>query len=428
MTVGGSTKSKLLFNFNKHIKKSVRDRRGELRILAACIAALSGSSAWAAAEPFSFSAGPVNVYPQVKVEEKYNDNIYLQKDDKKESFVTIVSTGVMLEALKGDDSYYLGYKMSSGSYASAHTDDYIDHFVNGKAFWTLNHRNTLELLGRFEAGHEDRGTGIKQGPDVAPLEDLIEYDRSAAALTYTFGSKTSDGRLTLKLAGAQTEYTNQRDETRLRDRRTLETGAGFFWRVGNKTGLVLDVSRTHTDYMNDPSPADGAGGSKDSDYYKFLAGVSWAATDITKATFKVGRAEKRFEDESREDFSGASWETIVDWALKPYSKLRFTVERSAEESYGRGDFIDEKRVGASWTHNWNDRITSKVAYNWTRDVYENDPESRKDDTSEATLALDYAFRAWLNVGASWNFKDRDSTLDSYSHTRNLATIYVNAGF
>lgn len=385
------------------------------------LCAVLASAQALAVQPANIEVGIFDVTPSLSLDTKYDDNITQALDaDKIHSLVAVVAPGVQAVADNGEQRYTLGYQLLGGSYASSHVDDYVDNRFNAGFDWSLNHRNKLELSAEYFDGHEDRGSNDFSDGAVNP-DELTEETLSA---TYTYGSEASKGRLVANIQNFDREYTNNRDLTEGRDRKDLKAGATFYWRVGGKTDLLVEASKTDIDYVNDPASVANGFDTLDSDLKKLLVGVTWEATAKTSGTVKVGQATKSFDDADRQEADNTSWDANVQWSPKTYSVLTFATARRADESSGTGSYIDAEDYSVSWNHQWSNSIVTNAYYSITDESYAEDAGNRADDLTNFGVRVDYEMRRWLSLGLSASYSERDSNDESNNYERNITALHM----
>ncbi len=364
-----------------------------------------------ASGPASMRLGDSPLYfsPYLGLAAGHDDNLFLTNENEKESSILIVSPGFKLDARSANSVFLLDYQGQAARYTSSREDDYVDHTMRSTYDVAFDRRNFLRLGLDYIRSHDPRGATDR------PIGDSPDrYRLTTPSITYAFGSPGAQGRVELFGSFADKRYTNNREVTFLSDRETTDFGGAFFWRVQPKTHLLLEARRTEIDYDSDLSPLD----SEEDRYY---AGVTWEATALTTGTLKAGRLKKRF-DSGRPEFSGGSWEALVTWSPRTYSKFDFYSSRTTNESTGLGDFILSEISGVTWNHAWSSFWQTQVALRHQKDKYQG--FDRKDDTTSLGFKLGYKFRRWLTLGAEYTHSTRDSNIPQFEYDKNLYLFTV----
>jgi hypothetical protein len=347
---------------------------------------------------------PLYFTPYLGLAGGYDDNLFYAPSNEKSSYLYVISPGLRFDARDASKVFSLEYQSQYGVYTSSRNDDYWDHNVLA-AFDTIM---APSLYGHidylFVHGHDPRGLTDRPAQDHPD-----KYELSRPAVTLAYGAPGARGHLEAYYSYAYRKYINNRDTTIGSDRETPEYGAAFYWRVMPKTNVLIEARRTDQDYLLSTSPLD----STENRYY---AGVTWEATAATTGTIKYGTLKKRFESDLP-GYSGNSWEALVSWLPRTYSRFDFYSGRYPIESTGLGSFILSDATGVIWTHNWNSLLSTGLNARFQHDRYQN--FSRNDDISSVGLHVGYKFRRWLTLGAEYTYMKRDSDLDQYDYTKNL---------
>jgi hypothetical protein len=369
--------------------------------------------------PTGPAAGPANVQlgdtplfftPYVGVGAGYDDNLLLSSDNRKASTVYVFSPGFRLEARDPNKVIQLGYQAQIGRYGQSDGDDYVDQSARAQFDVALDRRNYLRFGLDYIRGHDPRGSTdrpISGSPD--------KYRLVLPSVTYSLGSAGAPGRLEAYYNEGDRRYLNNRSITEFSDRKAEEFGGAFYWRVLPRTHLLAEARRTNIRYHTNTRT-----NSREDRVY---GGVTWEATAATTGTIKAGRVKKRFENDDSST-SSPSWEAIVNWAPRTYSKVDFYTARQTNESTGLGRFLLTSIGGITWTHAWSSYLSTGIDARYTKDEYQG--FDRTDDTASLGLRAGYKFRRWLTLGAEYTRTQRDSNLRPFDYDKNLYLLTATA--
>ncbi len=393
------------------------------------VALACSAGAASALEPNGIPFGPFRAYPSLSYDLKYEDNVYRTESNEQDAWVNVLTPAIELRGLSGPNAYVLGYELSKAWYSEdGGRNDYLHHRLYANAALEFATRHHLDLNYEFKDWTDPRGTDFEADEvvdvvrDTAAGTDVDEWHQHQLGGTYTFGAPSARGRLELHADQAWRRYDNNGQEYRDRDATTL--GATFYARVMPKTSLLFEVAQTDIDYVNEGAAPPGST-SLDSTERRYLAGVTWDATAKTTGTAKVGYLTKDFDDGSRDDFSGSSWEVGVTWRPLTYSAVDLTTSRStSEQTTGTDDYVLTKDFGIAWTHDWGVRLSTKFDAKWAWDEY--NTTDREDDRSTYGMGLTYALNRWLDLGASYRYLERDSSAAGKDYDNNTFMLTVKA--
>jgi hypothetical protein len=367
-----------------------------------------------ASGPASVELGDTPFYftPYIGAAVGHDSNLFFSDINKKGSNMYVVSAGVGIDARSPNSVFQVNAQVQDGRYTSSIEDSYIDSNVDTRLDYAIDRRNFVRAGITYVRGHDPRGSTDRpfgEHPDKYRLGDPY--------FTYAFGAPGAQGRVEVYYSDMFKRYINNREFTAGSDRDQQEYGGAFYFRVMPRTYAMVEGREDNIRYKLPGSPFSA-------DETRLYLGVSWEASAATTGTIKFGRLKRDFIDDTRPDFSGNTWEGLVTWAPRTYSKFDLYTARQTNESTGLGDFILTSIGGVTWTHNWTSYVQTAADVRYQRDAYQG--FDRTDKTWSAGLKAGYKFRRWLTLGAEYDYWKRDSNLDIYDYTRNLFLITATA--
>ena len=353
---------------------------------------------------------PLFVTPYMGVAVGRDDNLFLSNVNEKSSTVYLFSPGFSLDARGSASVFQLKYQGQAGRYPQSDPDNYVDHTARALLDFAFDRRNFLRLGLDYIYSHDPRGSTDRP---IAGRPD--RYRLVTPSITYAFGAPGARGRVEVYASEADRRYLNNRATTEVSDREATEVGAAVYVRVAPRTYVLGEVRHTEIDYRLPAVPASG-------EERRYYGGVSWEATAATVGTLKVGRLERKF-DTAGED-TASSWEGIVSWSPRTYSKFDFFTSRQTNESTGLGRFILSSIAGVSWNHAWSSVLSTGVDLRLQKDDYRG--FDRRDEIRSLGLRAGYKFRRWLTIGAEYTHTNRDSNTPLFEYDKNLYLLTATA--
>lgn len=362
--------------------------------------------------PVGFRLGdsPVFFAPFLNLAAGYDDNVGLTNTNEVSSPLYIVSPGFVLDARGPASIFQLTYQAALGTYTDSENDNYQDHTTRTSLDFAISQRQALRLGYDYIRGHDPRGA-----TDRPTADRPDKYRLTTPSVLYAFGSRGAQGRVELFYSDAHKRYRNNRAFTFLADRDTEDYGGAFYWRVMPRTHALVEYRRTNLDYRAAASPFDG---HEDRVY----GGVTWEATAATSGTLKIGNVRKHF-DSGLPSFSGSSWEGLVSWSPRTYSRFDIYSSRQPIEATGVGRFILSEATGIVWTHQWSSVLSTGLNARYQKDQYQGFP--REDEIKSLGAKVGYKFRRWLTLGAEYTYTQRDSNSAVNEYDRNLWLVTAN---
>jgi hypothetical protein len=354
---------------------------------------------------------PIFATPYVGAAAGYDDNVFFRSSNEKTSGYFVLSPGVKLDARDANKVFQFGYQGQFGHFSSSSDDDYADHVARGQFDMAIDAHNFLRLGLEYIRGHDPRGSTdrpLSTSPD--------KYRQTNPSIMYALGAPGAIGRVELYYSDPTRKYLNNREFTAASDRSMQEYGGAFYYRAFPKTYLMAEARKTDIRYDID-SPLSAR-------EYRYFGGVSWEATAATTGTMKFGALRRDFTASLEPNFSGTSWEGVVTWAPRTYSKFDFYTVRTTSESTGLGSFILSSMAGVGWTHAWSSYLSTGADLRLQRDAYQG--ADRTDRIYSLGLKAGYRFRRWLTLGAEFSHTKRDSNQDLFDYDRNIYLLTATA--
>ena len=376
-----------------------------------------------ALEPANLQFGPLYFTPTLDLQAYYTDNLWLTDTEEKNTWVGVITPRLQTWLQNGASDYSLTFELEDSTYASSDDDDYTDYTTTVDVHHVFNARNRLNLYGEYYDGHEKRGTGFIEGELSLITDKPIEYERSTFGGDYTYGSKTSRGRLKVAAESVDFDYQNYRDFTRFFDRTEDALAGTLFWKVAPRTDALVEARAINNDY-DDSDPSDRAG-THTSDELNYLLGVAWEATGRTSGHVKLGMYDRDYDSGAREDEDGFLWEVGVRYQPRTYSTLDLNTRRYYQETNGLGDGINTRALNLGWGHSWNQRSSTHLNLGYMNDDYEGG--DREDDTYDLEARYEYGFRRWVDLSAGYRYQYRDSDLNFFDYSGNIFFLEARMG-
>ena len=362
------------------------------------------------------------------VEMRYDDNIFRSASGEQTSLISLLSPGLLARFSPSTHRFELEYSGELAAYSQSSADDYDDHEFRAGAYLELGRRSFVDLIAVREDAHENRGIGLSEGfiPGSGMLPDEPdEYASTTYLGRFTYGAPGTRGRLIFELGGNEFNYTNHRDRTSFFDRDSRYGGGTLYMRIMPNTSLLLDLRATEIEYSDNRAFQP----SLDSNEYRYLLGATWDITGKTIGTVKVGYVEKSYADDARGRFSGPSWDVDIRWSPRSYSHFDFSTSRyPSEVNSVTGDLIDNTTYGVVWSHEWSERVTTRLASAYADQDFRGSVGARTQEFSAYGMTVAYEMRRWLIWEFGVNLNSRDSNIDQFDFDGTIVRLGATLKF
>lgn len=348
--------------------------------------------------------------PQLNSQLTHNNNIFSDQDAPQASFISVVSPRLTLLLDQGLNKYSARYLVRQGNYASSPADDYSDQQLMLTGDIEADKRHKFDIGYQLSSTHEKRGSGLSEGHQ-SRTSVPIRYQLQQFDSLYTYGVKQAAMGIELGLNYQDKAYTNFSQLTQGRDFSNVALQATLLSRLSGKTRAFIELAMENSDYeaAQDSSP------QRDSTVYNASMGARWQASAMLAGKFKLGYQQKHFSDNRRQQFTGMSWSTNIDWSPLRYSKFALNTSRKAKDTDSGGDYIDHQHLALSWQHQWQQRIRSQLSVRYDDRQYVG--INRQDKKSIWSLQLNYDMRRWFGVELGAELTDNSSSLPQLNYDR-----------
>lgn len=355
--------------------------------------------------------GQATLHPSITVEERYDSNIFLDPNNRKEDWINYVTPAFKLDMPFGDGDRHLAdvmYKADIQSYAEYDQENHIDQYVNGGVKLNMADKGYLKVRDDFRITRDRSDTEftqmIKRTENTGEVSAGIDMDKFAYEVGYSNFFRNY----------ADIEYTNLEYN---------ENDGKFtaFYQLFPKTKLLAEYKYGKIDYVSQEAS------DRDGDYHQGMIGLKGDLTGKTVGIVKAGYQSRTYKGTSEEDFKKPVAEVglITDFTEKTRLETKFS-RMAYESTYENNNYYDSYRLQA--------KLTQKLWSSWSLYgllQYENNkyPETdssidkrRKDDIYTGNVGLQYDIKDWLKAKFNYEFKEDSSNVDTREYKRHLTSL------
>lgn len=414
----------------------------------------------------SASAAQLLFTPRATVTEEYNDNIDLDRKDKKDDFITTVTVGGTIELLGQVSGLRVTYEPGYSFYADYDEYNSWRHDLTGSVWHDFSRQTRLELTETFfytkdpladDDVEDSRGNIIARGNDRRRERDTYYRNYATARMRHQFGAEDS---VYAQFAHGLVKYDDPAEE----DSQELSPSAGLTYWFTQWTGMELEGIYTRGLYDEEDS----------SDFSNYRGRVRLIRR-ISQQFGVYGQYMHIYRDWDEEGTLSASGEIENNYSVyAPSAGLTYRFDRDLSASLGAGWFYqqiendqDEQGpfvsadINKLWDYQrWNIRARASSGidsedftndsqgferfaqveligrYNFTRDFfgdaslsyrysdYLNSEEDEVDHRYTADVGLGYSLTRWMTLRLAYQFNKLDAinSTDDYEQNRVYATI------
>ena len=371
-------------------------------------------------DPLGVRAGSFVIFPQIEIGESYDDNIFADKNDEDDDFITVVAPQATAESDWGRHALNLSAGALAGFYLDHNDEDYIDGFATADG--RLDVVRGTQLLGGlgWRHLHEDRGS-----PDSPTnAKEPVEYENLFASV----GAVRSLGRISARIDGIldRLEFHDvdanggghiEEDD---RDR----TQYSLIGRVGYEYLPNTDAFVQVTGRFREYDELNAAGEDRSSQGYAAVVGTELNFTPKVTGEVFAGYQYTTYDDEAFDDVASPALGGNVLWNVTGLTSIRGFAEGSIEETtQADASSYLAVRIGGSVEHELRRNILLGAGLTFGRDDYEG--ISRTDDVFIGLLSARYLINRNFYARAAFTHTTRTSDTDD-EYSRNVILLTLGA--
>jgi len=382
------------------------------------LAILSGLSLPVYAEG-NIHIGSLEINPFASVEQKYDDNIFLEPDNQEnDDWITTTTLGFganMPLVAEREEDFMLKARYTADiiEFWDDSEQDRVDHAVSALADFKFVNDFTLKLEEDFKK------TADPPNSELTALEKRLR-NISRVVLGY----KREKIGIDLGYRDIRDDYDNLDSLDRRED--VITTTAYF--QLFPKTSLFGEYNYGKIVYDNNDT-------NSDSDYSQWRLGLRGEIAPKLTGIIKAGYKSAAYNDSSKDDFEGFTIFGNLIYRLKERSSLNIYGERgSIESAYRTNSYFESNVIGLGLDHQLLEKLFLVGGVSYQLNKYPDTTQEggvrakRRDYIWDAKLGLRYEMKDWVIIETDYEYKQRDSKFAAFDYEDNRATTKISLLF
>lgn len=365
------------------------------------------------------------LYPDATVRGGYDDNLFAAPDDEEDDTLLLFSPTLGLES---DWSRHRLAARTGARVARHHifeNEDYEDYWAEADGRYDVSEAVNLFGGAGWSRGHEERFS-----PDDVDGKEPTTFDNATAHL----GGEAGLGPFSARLGGTVSKLdfddvptTNGRINNDDRDRRQHAVGVRGNVEVRPGTTLFLQAARDVRSY---DASVDDLGVDRDSAGKRLAAGAEFEFRG-GRAEILAGRLDQNYEDSRLQDVDAFDIGARLRWWATPLTRLSASVDRTLEETTVFDPATGtpaSSYLNTAYTVGFDRRLTPNLAADAYVSYGDSDYQGidRRDEIVYAGLGMQYRMTRHLVLEADYDFRHRDSSVESADYFRNRVLLGIRA--
>jgi hypothetical protein len=363
-------------------------------------------------------AGGFLFAPNLTLEQRYDDNIYADDENKETDFATAVKPSLIIKKLYRDHEFMLSGDAEAVRYYN-HSEENMFNFKTELA-GRVTARRVLTLPFKLSYGvdHTDR----LQERGAAQSSEPTRFD----ALRAEAGAEYNPGRLMLGVYGGYNQFRYENGKTFSGaavvhedgdyDSLYLRTIARYKTRTNWTPFISLQVSENN--FLRRAHEGAGFTGLKrDNRVVRGLGGVEFEYHDLLKGSAALGQDWRKYEEAAIDDIKALSAEGHIEWMPFRKTKLNLDFLRQSEEDNLVNEGVVETKATFGIDYELRSNLFMDAGAEWKISQFEN--TDRTDNLYGGSVGLRYILNKRLEAGASYLHRWRSSTDEDQDFGQNI---------
>lgn len=357
--------------------------------------------------------GALEIHPFAVVEQKCNDNIFLEANEAEdEDWITTTTLGFDLKtpliAQREEDfileAQYAADIIEFWDYSS---QDRIDHTISVKTDFKFANDFSLKLKEDFKK---------TATPPTSETTSLERRFRNTAEVVC--GYKRERIGLDLGYTNIRDEYNNLNSLDKDED---IITTTGFY-ELFSKTSIFGEYNYGKIVYDDNTT-------NSDSKYHQFRIGVKGEIAPKLSGVAKAGFKTTDYKDTTKNDFEGFTLFGDLTYSFQERSTLNLYGEKNIEEStYSTVNYYETNKMGIGLDHQLLEKLFLVAAGSYQFNKYPGETTEssvtlkRKDSIWDGKVGFRYEIKDWVHLEADYEHKHRDSKFSNFDYKNNIFSI------
>ena len=365
------------------------------------------------------------IYPLLRVTERYDSNIFATENNEESDFVTIINPSVLVRKNVGRHHFGFVLDADAKKFAKNSDADNINFKTRLNGVLEARHDITFPFEVSYTVGHEKRGQNLSANFTTEPIE--FRTFGSAFGITY------NPNRLALSLVGRYNHVEfddgkNSAGQTVIRsdaDRSLMEVEARAAYDILPNYKPFVSVSYTNTDYENgDFQNGSFSGPERDSQSVSLLAGWDFAYKGLVEGYLGAGYGRRNYDSNAIEDVNSARVAGNISWNMTKKATLNLALRREIAE--------DNQILNAAVLTQGRLKLDYEFLHNLFLDAFVDkaladfQESSREDEVFSLGTGLRYVINPRYSVSGHYDFKARESNVPGLDFDRHQLMLRFNA--
>ena len=364
------------------------------------------------AKGLPIGGGGLSLFPSLDVSEKYDNNVYATKNNKRDDFETIIEPTLTLKSNWSRHSLSATAYGRINHYADLTTENNKEYGAQATGVLDLPHASTLVATGGYSRQTIARGDP-EQSNGVGSSPEQVDLLTGGAQYSHPFG------RIRVTVGGTVNDYETVDGADPGANRTEYKGTARVAYEISAALNAFVEPYYQARRY--------DIGGlfNRDVDIYGIGVGFGYDITGKLYGETQVGYYKADFKSNVYSDTSGVFVRSEATWNLSALTSIIGGIERGNQASnVGTASSSTTSAIDLRVEREIARNITAAITGRYERQKYENFSGGRQDNYYRIGWIANYLIDRHVALFVQYQYQDRHSDVSTAEYRDNQVTLGI----
>ncbi len=381
-------------------------------------------------DPFKYRGNPIKfssflIWPNLTLQQEYNDNVFATQAAHKSDFTTVLKPSLIIKKEMERHEFILSLDAELRRYWDLNNENVENYSTLFEANIEPSHTTHIPLLLSFRDGHIKRN-----GQRRTSINDLSVTPLRVRSYEFETGVVHKPNRLGLSLLGnfRRAELENNRlftGQALIRDNRdinTIKATGRISYELPTNWEPYAELTLADDNFTNEAPAAI----TRNNNLVRLLLGTLFNYKGLVYGFVGAGWEKRTYDSNAIQSAKGLSLDSKITWEPQAKTTVIFDLSRQTFEDNEIIAGITETITGLELRHELQHDLFIKLMGSYENEDFSN--STRKDDTLNTGVGIHYISGPHLQIGAEYNYTQRNSTIPGLDLDNNIFMLRAKAAW
>lgn len=375
-------------------------------------------------DPFQYRGNPIEfnsflIWPNLTLQQEYNDNVLATQTSQKSDFTTVLKPSLIIKKEIEHHEFILSLDTEIRRYWNLNNENVKNYSASFEANIEPNHTTSIPLLLSFRDEHVKRNSQRR-----ASVNDLSATPLRVRSYEFETGINHKPNRLGLSLLGnfRRGELTNNTlltGQPLIRDNRNMNATKAIgriSYELAANWEPYAEITVGDENFTNETPTAI----TRNNNLLRLLFGSLFNYKGLVYGFMGAGWEKRSYDSNAIQSATGLSLDSKITWEPQAKTKIVFNLSRQTFEDNEIIAGITETATGLELHHELQRNLFLKLIGGYDHEDFSN--SARQDKTLNTGIGIHYTSGPHLQIGADYNYAQRNSTMTGLNLDNNIFMI------